>query len=519
MQLWIDVEDLFVHAANGARRMSGIQRFEAELCRALRTATVDTALPGIAAVRFLRHEAAWLAFREIEWPELRALLAQLSAEPAEPASLAAAAQAAQHPPAEPARDADVRPSWPRRVARRLPIRVRRPLGAVVRAQQKAWRSVVGVARAAARATLDGARTQPHGAKSGSATALELPANRPRSALAAAPGDVLLTAGAAWIFPRYAARVATLRRRGVRFAVVVHDIIPLRRPEWCDPKHSQVFRNWLDATLPQCDTLLTVSRASAREITFYATGSGLELPHDPVVVPMGGSFGQPPRPVAVDVPHTHAAAASMTEAVGTTELHRLPNSGSYALFVSTLEPRKNQAYLVQVWRQLLEELPRERVPTLVLAGHVGSMVGDLLQELRNSGYLAGKVRLVCDPSDAELAALYRGCRFTLFPSLYEGWGLPVSESLSFGKPCLASNATAIPEAGGRLARYFDPLNVRSGVLAVRALIDHPENLASWQAQVAREHNATPWSQTALAVVAALESSVRPVSQLTPADVCD
>lgn len=511
MQLWIDVEDLFVHAANGARRMSGIQRFEAELCRALRAGTATAALPGIAAVRFLRHEADWLAFREIEWPELLALLAQLSAETPEPEPRAPA-PAPPHPPppAVSVTETSLQPSWPRRMARHLPLPVRRPIGAVLRAQRKALRTVVRAARAVARAALARPRKPVPGAWPASAGVAEVPASLPTFDLGARPGDVLLTAGAAWIFPRYAARVAALRRRGVRFAVLVHDIIPLRRPEWCDPKHSLIFRNWLDATLPQCDTLLTISQASAREITGHAVQSGLDLPHDPVVVPMGGGFGQPPCPAAAN------PAFGVPSDAGSS---RLPPPGSYALFVSTLEPRKNQAYLVQVWRQLLQELPRERVPTLVLAGHVGSMVGDLMQELRNCGYLGGAVRLVSDASDAELAALYRGCRFTLFPSLYEGWGLPVTESLSFGKPCLASNTTSIPEAGGRLARYFDPLNVRSGVVAVRALLEHPDSLATWQAQIAREHRATPWAHTALAIAAALKSSKEQVTRITTPQNCD
>ncbi|MDT8349839.1 glycosyltransferase, partial [Roseomonas mucosa] len=90
-----------------------------------------------------------------------------------------------------------------------------------------------------------------------------------------------------------------------------------------------------------------------------------------------------------------------------------------------------------------------------AGRVGWLVADLMQQLENAEWLGGKIRLVRDPSDEELLALYRGCRFTLFPSLFEGWGLPVSESLALGRPCIASNRTSLPEAGGALARYFDP----------------------------------------------------------------
>ncbi len=137
MQLWIDVEDLFVHAANGARRMSGIQRFEAELCRALQAGVAEATLPGIAAVRLLRHETARLAFREIEWPELLALLAQLSAETPEPTPAAVAADPVRDPPAPTltVTDAYLKLSWPRRVARHLPPPVRRPIGAALRAQR------------------------------------------------------------------------------------------------------------------------------------------------------------------------------------------------------------------------------------------------------------------------------------------------------------------------------------------------------------------------------------------------
>ena len=73
--------------------------------------------------------------------------------------------------------------------------------------------------------------------------------------------------------------------------------------------------------------------------------------------------------------------------------------------------------------------------------VGWLVEDLMRQIVHADHLDGKLIVVEDPTDAELAALYQGCQFTVFPSLYEGWGLPVTESLAFGKPCLASSATA------------------------------------------------------------------------------
>ena len=103
---------------------------------------------------------------------------------------------------------------------------------------------------------------------------------------------------------------------------------------------------------------------------------------------------------------------------------------------------------------------------------------------------------------ELRALYDGCLFTFVPSWFEGWGLPVSESLALGKPCLASSATAIPEAGGALCRYFDPGDAGAAHREVAALLDDPAALAAWQDQVRREFRMTSWAETAHAVLAEL-----------------
>ena len=123
-------------------------------------------------------------------------------------------------------------------------------------------------------------------------------------------------------------------------------------------------------------------------------------------------------------------------------------------------------------------------------------------MENSDWLSSKVRLIADATDTELAALYRGCRFTLFPSLAEGWGLPVTESLAFGKPCLAARTTALLEAGGDLVRYFDPESVPDAYTAIRAVISDPGELAPWEAEISRRFVPTSWRTTAEALLHAL-----------------
>jgi glycosyltransferase involved in cell wall biosynthesis len=163
-----------------------------------------------------------------------------------------------------------------------------------------------------------------------------------------------------------------------------------------------------------------------------------------------------------------------------------------MFVSTVEARKNHLLLFRVWRRLVEDMSPASVPTLVFVGRVGWLVQDLIQQLDNTAYLDNKICLIQDASDAELVSLYRGCLFTVFPSLYEGWGLPVTESLSFGKPCIVARGSSLPEAGGVLARYFDPESVSDAYAVIRAVIEDPEGLCIWQADVVRSFAPVSWS---------------------------
>jgi glycosyltransferase involved in cell wall biosynthesis len=196
---------------------------------------------------------------------------------------------------------------------------------------------------------------------------------------------------------------------------------------------------------------------------------------------------------------------------------MPPAGSYALFVSTIEARKNHALLFRVWRRLLEEMPADRVPTLVFAGRVGWLIGDLMQQIANTDHLDGKLIIIEDPTDAELTALYRGCLFTLFPSFFEGWGLPVTESLAFGKPCIISNRTSLPEAGGKLARIFDPDNLHDAYHIIRQTIEDRPGLARWEAEVQREFQPVPWSATVEAILSGLQFSARNDSRVDDKDL--
>ena len=360
----------------------------------------------------------------------------------------------------------------RAAARKLPPELRQPLGEAVRAQIAAARSLARTVRAIpASYRIPGASRKP-------AIALRDVAQ---------PGDVFASFGAPWTVPDYALIVERMRHDlSLRYAALIHDLIPVIRPEYSDRAVVGMFTRCIHGCLPQADAIFAVSESTARDIGRWEADQGISLRTTPQAIPIGTGF-------------THAVQAPMLPASLT--------PGGYALFVSTIEARKNHLLAFRAWRRLLQDLPPSQVPTLVFAGRVGWMVNDLMQQIENAGYLDGKLAIVENPDDATLAALYAGARFTLFPSLYEGWGLPVSESLSFGKVCLASSAAAVPEAGGPFCLYHDPDSVTEATALYRRAITEPGLIDALEARIRRDHRPVPWSSAARAVLDALDHDRR------------
>jgi glycosyltransferase involved in cell wall biosynthesis len=138
---------------------------------------------------------------------------------------------------------------------------------------------------------------------------------------------------------------------------------------------------------------------------------------------------------------------------------------------------------------------ERPPYLVFAGLVGWLVADLLALIENDPLLKGRIVMLTRATDAELSWLYRNALFTVYPSFYEGWGLPISESLAQGKACIASNSSAMPEAGQGLAIHLDPQDFAAWYREIRSLIEDRPRLAALEAEIKRRYRRLDWSEAA------------------------
>jgi glycosyltransferase involved in cell wall biosynthesis len=180
---------------------------------------------------------------------------------------------------------------------------------------------------------------------------------------------------------------------------------------------------------------------------------------------------------------------------------LPPPG-FVLAVGTLEPRKNLPRLVAAYRLLDEHLQREH--PLVVVGSLGWGADPTVDSLRALGE---RSRVLGHVTDATLAELYRRCAVFCYPSLYEGFGLPVLEAMAAGAAVLTSPVSALPEVGGDAVRYADPHDSADIAKQLEHLLESPRVRAELGA-AARERAAEfDWSRTADAVFEVLRDAAR------------
>lgn len=289
-----------------------------------------------------------------------------------------------------------------------------------------------------------------------------------------PGDFLICVGLPWRDRGYAGSIAALKKRtGLRYALLIHDVLPFTDPELCQPGFVSRFRPWLEQLLPHCDLVFAASRHSRQEIEEMCAIHGWASP--PInVIRFGAGFNACSE--ATGASHTAFPAI-------------------FVLYVSSMTRRKNHAFLLRVWRKLLKrhdrDHERDAVPHLVLIGG-GPQFGSIAAAIRNDDLIRNRVTMLRNPSDSVVGEAYRRCRFTIFPSLREGWGLPVAESLAAGKLCLASNQTSLPEVGGDLADYFDPTDEADAVAKLERILFEPGYLSRREARIAAEYRPPSWS---------------------------
>ena len=282
----------------------------------------------------------------------------------------------------------------------------------------------------------------------------------------APGALLLTLGGTWGMPRFLAALREARARdGLRHVPLLHDCVPLLLPEQCQEGTVQGYARWFANLALHADGVLTVSRSTRDDMRRLHAAMLPELPvPQAAVVRMDAA----PRPLPPGPAPEHPLLRGDTP---------------FVLFVSTVEGRKDHRLVFSAWLTLLRRLGARRMPLLVCVGQPGWRAEPAMALLEHAPDLRAKVRLLSDVADPLLAALYGKCLFTLYNSLHEGWGLPVTESLAAGRAVLAPAHSALLESGQDGAVFFTGGNEPDLVEKLERLITDPAFRAAAEAQAA------------------------------------
>ncbi|MEO1206032.1 MAG: glycosyltransferase [Pseudomonadota bacterium] len=318
------------------------------------------------------------------------------------------------------------------------------------------------------------------------------------------GARLINIGTSWWLPNYFLHIREAKRNySIQYIPFVHDCIPAITPEYCSEGLIQEFNGWLVNVLGHADGFLANSQSSANDLSAMAKtiGRSIQLP---TVVTLDANYS--------GLKGDEDPALSSSLASQGRGLTRRP----FVLFVATVEARKNHGLVLEAWQQLIRRLGETNVPNLICVGKRGWMVDGVIQKYETSPELKRKISFAHGLSDEELGALYKKCLFFIYPSNYEGWGLPVTEGLCAGKTGIVANTSSMPEAGGKFVEYVDPGNRSQLVEKLTDFITQPANVKKYERLIQREFAAREWSDIATDIVAGAEQ-FRPKSRSVDAQL--
>lgn len=265
----------------------------------------------------------------------------------------------------------------------------------------------------------------------------------------------------------------VRVAGCPNIVTIHDLVPLRLPHMTLDNKRYFFR-LIQQLVEKADHIVTVSEYSRRDIMEL-----FKIPEDRIT----NTYQ------AVSVPARALGRADADVADEISNLFEL-DPGNYYLFIGALEPKKNVSRLIDAYAA-----SGSRRPLVVAGGQGWQNEGDLerINDSRFSNYRVTDTtiskfkrvrRIPYLPAD-QLTTLVRGARALLFPSLFEGFGLPVLEAMTLGTPVMTSNVTSLPEIAGDAALLIDPFDVSQMAATIRQLDNDTDLLADLSARGRRQ----------------------------------
>lgn len=240
----------------------------------------------------------------------------------------------------------------------------------------------------------------------------------------------------------------------KLVVTLHDLIPLLFPQKYFP--NQKAFDWYISRLnwvKKADRIITISEASKQDIIKH-----LDIPEEKVKVVYGAADHRfRPLPKAI---------------VQKILVQKYKIKKPYLLAVGAFSFHKNMSRIFKAFKSYLNQTRNDTLTLVVVCKLISKEKRGWMEEIKDMG-LERKVILTDFVADQDLPAIYTGAKVLLFPSLYEGFGLPILEAMCCGTPVITSNLSSMPEAGGKAAYYVNPKSIEEMTRAITIILNNNE----------------------------------------------
>jgi len=250
-----------------------------------------------------------------------------------------------------------------------------------------------------------------------------------------PPDILLLPDASWLSPDLADVIKESREKGAKIAFLLHDIIPIRHPHFCDPFHNQLFTKWLTEIVFNADCIISVTEAVAHDTEKYMDEIEFPVERRPVLRWSHSGVDLPPT-IDEESPHRF-----------------LFNTLSRPVYLSVgaIEPKKNYSLILNAVEKAWEEGADFNY---IIVGSYGWGQTRLKNRILDHYEFGNRLQWFQSISDTELVYLYKNCHYLIQGSIAEGFGLPVVEAASYGLSSICSDIPVLREITQGKAKYFD-----------------------------------------------------------------
>jgi glycosyltransferase involved in cell wall biosynthesis len=297
-------------------------------------------------------------------------------------------------------------------------------------------------------------------------------------------DVVVIVDGNWQFQGYAQAIGKVKEdTSFKLLHFVNDIIAIRNPALANTDADKIIGKYFRKIFIYADRLITISESTRSDVVWFMDSIGLKRELAISVIRLGNNISN--------------RKMSALQPQGIKE-------EPFILAVSTIEIRKN--YLALYYTYKLALARKIDLPNLIIVGRKGWLAEEVYNLLTKDPDINQKVTILKHASDQELYWLYKNCLFTVFPSMYEGWGLPIAESLNQGKTCISSNTSSMPEVGGDFVKYVSPFAPQEFIDAITFFMNK-NNRNKYEDKIKKEYKPWTWHQSYLDLKGIIEQISR------------